>query len=174
MEVDHIDLADPQFWKRPLDERATAFAARLNAGAESAEVVREIGEERVRNPRADITTALVAAEVDREKLTTAELASFFILLEVAGNETIRNAIGHGLHLLTQHPDQRARWQVGFGGPGPHFCLGAHLARPEIAVAFKELFRAPPAIHATGEPDRLLSSFIDGINHPPAECTPAGP
>jgi len=54
--------------------------------------------------------------------------------------------------------------VGFGGPGPHFCLGAHLARREITVMWRELFRRVPEIHATGEPDRLLSSFINGIKH----------
>ena len=47
--------------------------------------------------------------------------------------------------------------VGFGGPGPHFCLGAHLARREITVMFRELFRASPNFEITGEPDRLRSS-----------------
>jgi cytochrome P450 len=56
--------------------------------------------------------------------------------------------------------------VGFGGPGPHFCLGAHLARREITVMWRELFRRVPDIHATGEPDRLRSSFINGIKHLP--------
>ncbi|HET7407518.1 MAG TPA: cytochrome P450, partial [Mycobacteriales bacterium] len=62
--------------------------------------------------------------------------------------------------------------VGFGGPGPHFCLGAHLARREITVMFRELFRRMPDIHAAGEPDRLRSSFINGIKHLPAQWTPA--
>ena len=54
--------------------------------------------------------------------------------------------------------------VGFGGPGPHFCLGAHLARREIAVMLRELLTRVPGIHAAGPPDRLLSSFINGIKH----------
>jgi cytochrome P450 len=54
--------------------------------------------------------------------------------------------------------------VGFGGPGPHFCLGAHLARREITVMFRELFTQVPGIRAVGEPDRLLSNFINGIKH----------
>ena len=62
--------------------------------------------------------------------------------------------------------------IGFGGPGPHFCLGAHLARREIAVTFRELFRRVPDIRAVGEPDRLRSNFINGIKHLPAEFTPA--
>ncbi|MDF5755337.1 cytochrome P450 [Spongiactinospora sp. TRM90649] len=51
--------------------------------------------------------------------------------------------------------------VGFGGPGPHFCLGAHLARREIGVMFRELLRRVPHLEA-GEPEPLLSSFINGI------------
>ena len=57
----------------------------------------------------DLTTALVQAEVDGERLTSAEIASFFILLVVAGNETTRNAISHGVLALTRYPDERARW-----------------------------------------------------------------
>ena len=56
--------------------------------------------------------------------------------------------------------------VGFGGPGPHFCLGAHLARREIGVMLRELFTRVPGAIATGEPERLRSSFINGIKHLP--------
>jgi len=55
--------------------------------------------------------------------------------------------------------------VGFGAPGPHYCLGAHLARQELAVMLRELLTRVPDI-AAGEPDRLLSSFINGIKHLP--------
>ncbi|WP_157246383.1 cytochrome P450 [Nonomuraea typhae] len=54
--------------------------------------------------------------------------------------------------------------VGFGGPGPHYCLGAHLAKREMTVMFRELFTRLPAIRAEGEPDFLLSNFINGIKH----------
>ncbi|MEV6152417.1 cytochrome P450 [Nonomuraea sp. NPDC052129] len=54
--------------------------------------------------------------------------------------------------------------VGFGGPGPHFCLGAHLARREMTVMFRELFTRLPGIRSEGEPDFLLSNFINGIKH----------
>ena len=58
-------------------------------------------------PTDDLTSSLVNANIDGEQLTMQELGSFFILLVVAGNETTRNAISHGLRLLTENPDQRA-------------------------------------------------------------------
>jgi cytochrome P450 len=58
--------------------------------------------------------------------------------------------------------------VGFGAAGPHFCLGAHLARREIRVMLTQLLRRAPQIRAAGEPDRLLSSFINGIKHLPCD------
>ena len=70
------------------------------------------------NPTDDVTSALVNAEIDGERLTPDELASFFILLVVAGNETTRNAISWGLHLLTEHPDQRAAWLADLDGVTP--------------------------------------------------------
>jgi methyl-branched lipid omega-hydroxylase len=220
----------------------------LGAGFGLAQLMTELADERRADPTDDLTSALVNAEVDGERLSTPELASFFILLLVAGNETTRNAISWGLHLLTENPDQRALWtddfegraqgaveeivrwaspviymrrtvttdgsrlddhefsagdklmlnywaanrdpaafedpdafrvarsmtvpHVGFGAPGPHYCLGAHLARREITVMFRELFRRLPDIRATGQPDRLASSFINGIKHLPCEFTPA--
>ena len=61
--------------------------------------------------------------------------------------------------------------VGFGAGGPHFCLGANLARREIRVMFEELFRWLPDIEATGEPDYLRSPFIHGIKRMPCTFTP---
>ncbi|MFM8903034.1 MAG: cytochrome P450 [Actinomycetota bacterium] len=53
-------------------------------------------------------------------------------------------------------------QIGFGAGGPHFCLGANLARREIAVMFDEIRRRTPNLQITGEPAYLQSSFITGI------------
>jgi cytochrome P450 len=64
--------------------------------------------------------------------------------------------------ITRSPNSH----VGFGAAGPHFCLGAHLARREIRVMLRELLTRVPQIRAAGEPDRLLSSFINGIKHLP--------
>ncbi len=58
--------------------------------------------------------------------------------------------------------------VGFGAAGPHFCLGAHLAKREITVMLRELMSRVPTIRASAEPDRLLSSFINGIKRLPCE------
>ncbi len=202
----------------------------------------QLGEDRRAHPRDDLTSIMMHAEVDGERLTAQEFGSFFILLAVAGNETTRNAIAHGMKFLTDHPDQRARWfgdypahvrtaveeivrystpvihfrrtavedcvlknttvragekvvmfynsanrddrvftdaqrfdvtrpvqpqHVGFGAGGPHFCLGANLARREIAVMFDEIRRRLPAMRITGEPDYLQSGFINGIKH--MEC-----
>jgi methyl-branched lipid omega-hydroxylase len=63
--------------------------------------------------------------------------------------------------------------VGFGGGGPHFCLGANLARREIQVMFRELLQRLPDIRITGEPQMLLSGFIHGIKRMPCEFTPVG-
>jgi cholest-4-en-3-one 26-monooxygenase len=163
-----------------------------------------------------------------------------MLLSVAGNETTRNAIAHGMNAFLENPDQWAllvsdpqaritdaveeilRWaspvlffrrnatkdvtlggqtiragekislwyisanrdesvweepfrfditrnpnpHIAFGGGGPHFCLGAQLARLEIRLLFEELAARVPRLEALGEPDRLRSNFIGGIKHLP--------
>jgi cytochrome P450 len=229
---------DPEFMSEDMDQ---AVLQVLGAGQALAELVTALAAERAQAPREDLVSALVTANIDGEQLTSAELASFFILLVVAGNETTRNALSHGLMLFTEHPGQRALllgdldgrlegaveeivryaspvvWMrrtltqdytmngqdyrkgdkavlfynsanrdeavfpdperfdiarspnphVGFGGPGPHYCLGAHLARRELRVMLRELLTRVPDITA-GEPDRLLSSFINGIKHLPCD------
>jgi len=77
-----------------------------------------LAEDRRVNPRDDLTTALVTAEVDGEQLTSPEIASFFILLAVAGNETTRNAISHGLLALARYPEQREIWWNDFDAITP--------------------------------------------------------
>ncbi len=48
--------------------------------------------------------------------------------------------------------------LGFGGGGPHYCLGAHLARQEMKVLYRELFTRLPEARSVGEPERAPSSF----------------
>jgi methyl-branched lipid omega-hydroxylase len=229
--------ADPEFIGDDFNEIAVKL---LTAGQALQDLVQDLGRHRREHPANDLISALVNANIDGESLTDQELGSFFILLVVAGNETTRNAISHGLKLFTLNPDQRdllqadfearipgaveeivryaspVMWMrrtvtrdtelngrpfsegdklllyywsanrdetvfedpytfnilrdpnphVGFGGPGPHFCLGANLARREITVMFRELFSRVPTIHSTAPPERLLSSFINGIKHLP--------
>jgi cytochrome P450 len=62
-------------------------------------------------------------------------------------------------------------QIGYGAPGPHFCLGAHLARLEISVMFRELLTRIPDIYATSGPVRLKSPLINGIKRLPVAFTP---
>jgi methyl-branched lipid omega-hydroxylase len=231
--------ADPEFVSQDLNEAITQI---LTAGQELADLVTGLAERSQASPGDDLVSALATANIDGEQLTPAELASFFILLVVAGNETTRTAISHSLCLITDHPDQRELlladfegrigpaveeivryatpviWMrrtltrdavmnghayregdravlfyqaanrdesvfddpgrfdvtrspnphVGFGSAGPHFCLGAHLARREISAMLRELLSRVPDIRAAGEPDRLLSSFINGIKHLPCE------
>jgi cytochrome P450 len=56
--------------------------------------------------------------------------------------------------------------LGFGGPGPHFCLGAHLARREITVMLRELFTRLPGVHAAAPPVRQRAGFVNGITSLP--------
>jgi cytochrome P450 len=78
----------------------------------------ELAEARRSAPQDDLTTSLVQAEVDGQRLTSMEVASFFILLVVAGNETTRNAISHGLLALTRYPEQRRIWWDDFAAVAP--------------------------------------------------------
>jgi methyl-branched lipid omega-hydroxylase len=72
-----------------------------------------LAEDRRVNHHDDLTTSLVEAEVDGDRLTSQEIASFFILLVVAGNETTRNAISHGALALSRFPEQREKWWSNF-------------------------------------------------------------
>jgi cytochrome P450 len=207
-------------------------------------LVRAVGRERRREPTDDLVSALVTADVDGRRLSGRQLGSFFSLLLVAGIETTRNAIAHGLALLTEHPDQRALlladldarlpgavdeivrvaspirqfrrrvtedrvWRgyplraedrvvlfyvsanadetvfadpetfditrspnphVGFGGTGPHYCLGAHLARQEMAALYRELLIRLPDVRTVGEPEYAASSFDNRVRRMPFTFT----
>lgn len=67
--------------------------------------------------------------------------------------------------------------LGFGGPGPHFCLGAHLARREVSVAFRQLLGRLPDIEVVGDPVPLQAQgipLVGGIKHLPVRFTPTAP
>ena len=67
-----------------------------------------LAEELLANPRDDLMSAMLHGEVDGSRLSTLEFDSFFLLLALAGNETTRNLISHGLLLLVEHPEALAR------------------------------------------------------------------
>lgn len=67
----------------------------------------EMAAARREEPRNDLVTALAQAEVDGEQLDDHDIGSFFTLLTIAGNDTTRQSISHGLRALTDHPEQRA-------------------------------------------------------------------
>ena len=101
-----LSNGDPEY----VPEGSDPVLAFIEAGQELTALMTELSAHRVDHPTDDLTSALITTNIDGEALTHAELASFFILLLTAGNETTRTAIAHGLLVLTEHPDQRALWQ----------------------------------------------------------------
>ena len=94
------------------------LTAVLNAGAGLAQLMDRVAKSKVGTDADDLTSILVNANVDGDQLSHGDLASFFILLTVAGNETTRNAISWGLRFLTDNPDQRAIWAADFDRVAP--------------------------------------------------------
>ena len=228
--VAEVALRDPELRKLPF---SSPFSLDL------IEYGRRLGEERRHDPRDDITTKLVEAELDGSRLGEQEFGVMFILLTTAGNETTRHTISLGLHDLLTHPaalerlvgdpsiagsaadellrrahpvhhfrrtatrdvvmhgrriregDKVAIWYAGanyddakfadpyrldlartpnrhltFGLGGPHFCLGAHLAKLEVKVWLEEMIPYLPGIELAGEPVRLRSNFFNGVKRMP--------
>jgi cytochrome P450 len=124
-----LGLGDPEY----VSPGTNPLAAALEAGSALAQLMNELAKERRENPKDDLTSKLLNAELDGESLTDQELASFFILLVAAGNETTRNAISHGMKALCDHPDERRKWAEDFDGIAP--------------TAVEEIVRwATPVIH----------------------------
>jgi len=95
-----IGFDDPEFQTSLEDGRIAAM--------EMWRFADEIAEKHRGNPSDSIVSVLVNAEIDGQKIELPEFVSFFLLLSVAGNETTRNAISHGLLALLEHPDQFER------------------------------------------------------------------
>jgi methyl-branched lipid omega-hydroxylase len=100
------------------DEVSGEFAEVVATVVEMADYAMRLAEQRRADPHEDLTTSLVQAEVDGERLTSSEIASFFILLSAAGNETTRNAISHGMVALTRYPEEREKWWADFDAVAP--------------------------------------------------------
>ncbi|MEN8162333.1 MAG: cytochrome P450, partial [Myxococcota bacterium] len=124
-----LGLGDPEY----VPEGGNLMVAALEAGQTLAELMNDLATHRRKKPTEDLTSALLNAEIEDGALTQQELASFFVLLVVAGNETTRNAISHGMKALTDFPDQRRTWWADFEGVAP--------------TAIEEIVRwATPVIH----------------------------
>ncbi len=98
-----VGADDPEYNKDP-DNKANATIA----AAELYVYASQLGEARRTDPRDDIVTKLINAEIDGDKLTSEEFELFILLLAIAGNETTRNATAHGMHALMTNPDQFAK------------------------------------------------------------------
>ena len=222
------------------------FAAELGATeamGEMFEYASYLAKIRREDPRDDLTSVLLNAEVDGERLDELGFNMFFILLILAGNETTRNAISGGMLALSEYPDQREKLlgdlsllpsateeilryvspvismrrtatrdteiagqkirendkvvmfyssanrdseffknpqsfeitrdpnvHLAFGW-GPHFCLGANLARGEISGIFSELLTRLPDMEVSGPVRRLRSTSVNSIKSMPVRFTP---
>ena len=102
-----LSSGDPEY----VPEGSDPMVAFMTAAQQLNMLMTDMAVYRREHPTEDVTSALVNTNVDGEALTDTEVAAFFILLVVAGNETTRNAISHGLLALTEHPDQRTLWQA---------------------------------------------------------------
>lgn len=192
-----------------------------------------MAEDRAANPRDDIVTKLVEADIDGEHLSPEEFGWFVTLLSVAGNETTRNATTHGMVAMLENPeqwelfkkdrpdtaiDEILRWaspitqfqrtamedveisgvtirkgerallcygsanfdeevfedpftfnilrdpnpHVTFGGQGPHYCVGANLARMQLELIFNAVADHLPDLTSLGDPKRLRSGWLNGL------------
>ncbi len=215
-----------------------------------------LAQSRMDHPTDDLTSLLVNGRIADVALDPDEIGAFFRLLVLAGNETTRNGLSHGMLTLSEWPDERQRWQDalgggdeeavawsaseeivrwsspvihmkrhatcdtvlgdaesgeveiaegekvvmwytaanrdprhfhdpyrfdilrspnhqgGFGTGGPHFCLGANLARREIDITMTELLRAFPDIDLDGPVAKARSNFLHIITALPVRYTPA--
>ncbi|MGZ4584725.1 MAG: cytochrome P450 [Mycobacterium sp.] len=204
----------------------------------------EMADIKTKNPRDDIVTTLVRADIDGEKLSEAEFGFFVLTLAVAGNETTRHSITQGMMAFSDFPDQWdlykrlrpataadeiVRWatpitafqrtalentelsgvqikkgqrvvlfyrsanfddavfedpytfnilrspnpQLGFGGTGAHYCIGANLARMTIDLIFNAIADQMPNLRPLSPPERLRSGWLNGIKHWQVDYTGAG-
>jgi cytochrome P450 len=201
----------------------------------------DLATDRRAQPRDDLMTNLVQAEVDGQRLSDQEIAAFFVLLSVGGNDTTRNSTSVAMRAFTEFPGQRwllrtefdqhvgtaveeiVRWaspvmtfrrtatrdldlhgqhiragdwvilfyasanhddraftnpssfdvtrhpnpHVGFGGGGPHFCLGAMLARTQLRCILDQLLHRVPNLEV-GQPTRLVGNFMNAIKSMPCQ------
>jgi cytochrome P450 len=224
----------------PESERYRMLPFRSPAALELFEYGHRLAAERRSDPQDDLISKLVHAEIEGERLTEREFDTMFLILVVAGNETTRQAIAHGMLALVEHPeewrrlrddpdlvwtagaDEILRWSspvlhfrrtatrdvelggqtiragdkvviwyvsanfdedvfeeplrldvgrrpnphVTFGGGGPHYCLGAHLAKLEVQVMFDMLLPRIAELELTAPPQRMRTNFTNALKRMP--------
>ena len=89
-------------------EYAASLEDATNAAQEMFVYANGLAEDRLKEPQDDLMSRILHGEVDGSRLSTLEFDSFFLLLSLAGNETTRNLISHGLLLLLEYPETIAR------------------------------------------------------------------
>ncbi|MGH2589593.1 MAG: cytochrome P450, partial [Actinomycetota bacterium] len=237
-----IGNQDPEFTEAVVDQVDTEefrnLPFRSPIALELFEYAHRQRDLRLEDPQDDVITALSVAQ--REGIMSEhDYDNYFGLLMIAGNETTRHTISHGMQALIENPDQMQRlrdepslipsavdeilrwatpvmhfrrtatrdlelrgqairegdkvvtWYISanrdeeqfpepyqfdvarkpnehvtFGPGGPHFCLGAHLAKLETKVLFQELLPRVRSIELTGPVERMRSNFVNGIKHMP--------
>lgn len=111
-----IGSDDPDFVDPIVEQYSEAERRMMPFGHPAAlqafEMGRELAEDRRARPREDVITMLVQAQVDGRPLTEDEYLNYFLMLVVAGNETTRHTMSHGLRALADHPDQWDRFRSG--------------------------------------------------------------
>lgn len=234
-------VADPEI----VPEGDESFMVLLTGMSRLQTIAREMQSDRRSQPRDDLMTALVEAQVDGELLTADEICAFFVLLAFAGNDTTRNTISHSVLAFAENPEQwdllrsdidthlpsaveeMIRWaspvtqfrrtatretqiagqpiaqgdrvvifyssanrddtvfedpwnfditrrpneHLGFGGGGPHFCMGAGIARTQLRALFGQLAQRVERFE-TGRPDYLTSNFVNAVKRLPCRFVTA--
>ena len=151
----HAFFGHPEQWQRLLDDRSL-----LPAAVE--EMLRFVSP--VMNFR---RTAMADTELSGTRVAAGDKVVFF---HVSANRDEEVFVQPDVFDVARDPNPH----IAFGGGGPHFCLGANLARMEIRVMFEHLLDRMPDLRQDGDVQRLQSQFINGVKHLPVAFTPAAP
>lgn len=157
---DDPDFIDPAYADWPAEERRLlpfGHPASLDAIA----LGRELAEARRRDPRDDIVTMLVEARIDGRPLNDNEFANYFLMLLVAGNETTRHSISHGLQAFADFPEEWQRFRA--EGIDPRLATG-EIVRWATPVQFVRRVATRPVELAGAEiaaGDKVAVYFTSG-------------
>ena len=249
-----IPPEDDEIWARLMNSMMAAGDEEVTPEGTQAVMERDVPEmfrrcsaliaERRERPKDDLTSVLVHAEIDGDRLTEPEIVMGFVLLMAAGNDSTKATYSSGMRALLEHPDEWAKlladpslvpgaveeslrmfpafahfrrtatrdvelngaqirkgdkvvlWYVSsnrdetkiadperfdvtrspnehqaFGAGGRHYCLGTALARLELKVLLEETLKRFPEIALAGEPEYVVSPFVNQLKHLPVRLRP---